>query len=100
FQIKKCGKPECVFCNPVLLPPDIFKEVYWIPDPQKSSDSDHFQNFDSIYGYNTTEQDRPNKQSKKDKKEYASQGMLVSGRIRDFVWCKSCKKPRYVFSKN
>ncbi|CAG8696300.1 14382_t:CDS:2, partial [Funneliformis mosseae] len=55
--IKKYGKPECVFCNPVLLPPDIFKEVYWIPDSQKSSDC-------------------LSKQSKKDKKEYALQGIL------------------------
>ena len=26
--------------------------------------------------------------------------MLISGRVRDFIWCKSCKKPRCIFSKN
>lgn len=26
--------------------------------------------------------------------------MLISSRIRDFIWCKSCKKPRCIFSKN
>jgi hypothetical protein len=26
--------------------------------------------------------------------------MLITSRIRDFIWCKSCKKPRCIFSKN
>ncbi|GES94309.1 hypothetical protein GLOIN_2v1772385 [Rhizophagus clarus] len=51
-------------------------------------------------GHNTTENDCPSKQSRKNKKEYAPQGMFISGQIRDFISCKSCKKPHCIFSKN
>ncbi|GBB95692.1 hypothetical protein RclHR1_25970002 [Rhizophagus clarus] len=82
FQIKKCGKLNCEFCSPARFSSDIFIG-YQIPKR-----------------HNTTENDCPSKQSRKNKKEYAPQGMFISGQIRDFISCKSCKKPHCIFSKN
>jgi len=42
-------------------------------------DSDRYQDFNSLYRHNTTENDRSSKQSRKNKKEYTPQEMLVSG---------------------
>ncbi|GES94307.1 hypothetical protein GLOIN_2v1772385 [Rhizophagus clarus] len=86
--LKHIALHDNIVFSPARFSSDIFEEIHWIPDPQKSS------------GHNTTENDCPSKQSRKNKKEYAPQGMFISGQIRDFISCKSCKKPHCIFSKN
>ncbi|GBC18616.2 hypothetical protein GLOIN_2v1779563 [Rhizophagus irregularis DAOM 181602=DAOM 197198] len=99
FKIKKCGKNECVICGSIRLPQEIFNQLHFIPDPQISSDPDHYQNFNSLYGRNTTEIDLPSKKNNLVCQELAPNGMLVVARVRDFALCTSCTKLRCIFSK-
>ncbi|CAB5377724.1 unnamed protein product [Rhizophagus irregularis] len=68
-------------------------------DPQISSNPDHYQDFDSLYGQNTTEKDIPSKKNHHECKELAPSGILVAARVRDFVFCISCSKLRCLFSQ-
>ncbi|PKK56469.1 hypothetical protein RhiirC2_796970, partial [Rhizophagus irregularis] len=99
FQIKKCGESDCLICDPVRLPHEIFNQLHYIPDPQISSNPDHYQDFDSLYGQNTTEKDIPSKKNHHECKELAPSGILVAARVRDFVFCISCSKLRCLFSQ-
>ncbi|PKB96004.1 hypothetical protein RhiirA5_424204 [Rhizophagus irregularis] len=99
FQIKKCGESDCLICDPVRLTHEIFNQLHYIPDPQISSNPDHYQDFDSLYGQNTTEKDIPSKKNHHECKELAPSGILVAARVRDFVFCISCSKLRCLFSQ-
>ncbi|CAB4373277.1 unnamed protein product [Rhizophagus irregularis] len=99
FQIKKCGESDCLICDPVRLPHEIFNQLHYIPDPQISSNPDHYQDFDSLYGQNTTEKDIPSKKNHHECKELAPSGILVAARVCDFVFCISCSKLRCLFSQ-
>ncbi|POG67325.1 hypothetical protein GLOIN_2v1779563 [Rhizophagus irregularis DAOM 181602=DAOM 197198] len=99
FQIKKCRKNECVICGSIRLPQEIFNQLHFIPDPQISSDPDHYQDFNSLYGCNTTEIDLPSKKNNPVCQELAPDGMLVAARVCDFALCTSCTKLRCIFSK-
>ncbi|UZO26794.1 uncharacterized protein OCT59_019007 [Rhizophagus irregularis] len=68
-------------------------------NPQISSDPDHYQDFNSLYGRNTTEIDLPSKKNNLVCQELAPDGMLVAARVRDFALCTSCTKLRCIFSK-
>ena len=58
FSVKKCGKPDCSICSPPRLPPEIFSELFHLPDPVPAS-GDHYKPFEKVYGTNTTEKHRP-----------------------------------------
>ncbi|CAB5161289.1 unnamed protein product [Rhizophagus irregularis] len=91
---------ECVICGPIRLPQEIFNQLHFMPDPQISSDPDHYQDFNSLYGRNTTEIDLPSKKKSNFVcQELASDGILVAARVRDFALCTSCTKLRCIFSK-
>jgi len=62
-------------------------------------DPDHYQDFNSLYGHNTTEKDLPSKKDRHECKELAPNGTLIAARVRDFVFCTSCSKLRCLFSQ-
>ncbi|GET04289.1 hypothetical protein GLOIN_2v1772385 [Rhizophagus clarus] len=97
--IKKYGESNYLICGPVQLSHEIFNQLHYIPDPQISSNSDHYQDFDSSYGQNTTEKDIPSKKNHYECKELAPSGVLVTARVHDFVFCISCLKLHCLFSQ-
>ncbi len=62
-------------------------------------DPDHYQDFNSLYGHNTTERDLPSKKDRHTCQELAPDGMLVATRVRDFAFCIYCSKLRCIFSQ-
>ncbi|GBC03230.1 hypothetical protein RclHR1_05020007 [Rhizophagus clarus] len=96
--IKKYGESNYLICGPVQLSHEIFNQLHYIPDPQISN-SDHYQDFDSSYGQNTTEKDIPSKKNHYECKELAPSGVLVTARVHDFVFCISCLKLHCLFSQ-
>ena len=69
FSVKKCGKTECTICFSPRLPPEIFKQLSYLPDPV--ADGDHYRSFNEVYGTLTIEKDRPSLKSDTD------QGLIV-----------------------
>lgn len=86
-------------CGPPRLPLEIFKGLHHLPDPVPRGD--HYDDFDSLYGIETTEKHRPSLHTKKMK----GHGMPFSpstqtARNPDLViQCKECMKWRVVYSK-
>ncbi|GBB99535.1 hypothetical protein RclHR1_03550015 [Rhizophagus clarus] len=97
FQIKKCGDDECKFCLPIRLPKEIFDELKFIPDPMLSTDLEHYQDFDKLYGTKTREY-LPSASGSM--KENIPVGIINNSNIRKLVNCTVCNKPRCIFSKN
>ncbi len=64
FSVKKCLSDECKVCTPPRLPIDVFKSLHHLPDPQPRG-SDHYDDFESLYGTETSEVYRPSLQSKR-----------------------------------
>ncbi|GBB87985.1 hypothetical protein RclHR1_01450013 [Rhizophagus clarus] len=88
FQIKKCNQPECHICMSIHLPEHVFNDIYFILDPQLSSNPEHFQDFNSLYGHATS------------KKTYqAPDDILVLSKVRDFIRCVNCGKLKCLFSQ-
>ena len=56
--MKKCGK--CGYCavNPPRLPPDMFDELHFIPNPVLNQEG-KYKPFEEVYGQVTDEKDRP-----------------------------------------
>jgi hypothetical protein len=54
FSIKKCGKVDCNLCLPIKSPQHIFDSLDHLPDPIPAN-SDHYKNFDDVYGTDTNE---------------------------------------------
>ena len=63
FCIKKCGHSTCDICRPPRLPPDVFGDLKYLPDPM-SGDDGHGKSFQDIYGTETSEEDRPSLQKR------------------------------------
>lgn len=60
FQVRKCNQDGCAYClfHPPRIPPDLFEELFFLPDPVLGSDS-KFLGFCDVYGTPTTDKDRP-----------------------------------------
>ena len=63
LSLKKCGEASCSTCQPITLPEEEAKRLFHFPDPLLRKNSDHFQDFASVYGKPTTEKDRPSLKS-------------------------------------
>ena len=61
--MEKCGEASCSTCQPITLPEEEAKRLFHFPDPLLRKNSDHFQDFASVYGKPTTEKDRPSLKS-------------------------------------
>ncbi|XP_078327779.1 uncharacterized protein LOC144623250 [Crassostrea virginica] len=120
FQIRKCNDITC--CSPSL------SNRNWLPDPVLDVDKNHYKSFDSIYGTETTEDDRPtlmkksveaepgNNKKKEQKKETRTdpitnlipddpvlQGeasVFTAQNARYTTTCTECDKPRLIYGKN
>ncbi|GBC10931.2 hypothetical protein GLOIN_2v1780244 [Rhizophagus irregularis DAOM 181602=DAOM 197198] len=98
FQIKKCNNSECTICLPVELPIEVFDELHFLPDPEPSiADSNHYKDFSSIYGTQTSENFRPSKAEQLEA-DNLPQGIFNNNRVREFVECDFCGKIRCIYS--
>ncbi|GBB87230.1 hypothetical protein RclHR1_13680003 [Rhizophagus clarus] len=95
--IKKCGNDDCKFCLPIRLPKEIFDELKFIPDPMLSTDLEHYQDFDKLYGTKTREY-LPSASGSM--KENIPVGIINNSNIRKLANCTVCNKPRCIFGKN
>jgi len=93
FQVKKCANSECKFgCKPVL-PPDMFSQLAWVPDPVIVSTTDKYLPFQDLYGkVDTTEKDRPSFKEPVGA-DAQNKELLVSTKARCTVVCCVCNKP-------
>lgn len=115
LQIKKCNNSECTICLPVELPIEVFDELHFLPDPEPSigknythflkvlkilimpldffilADPDHYKDFSSIYGTQTSEKFRPSKAGQPEA-DNLPQGIFNNNRVREFVECDFCGK--------
>ena len=64
FSVKKCNTPSCI-CKPPRLPKNVFDSLHHLPNPMP--DGDHYQEFEHLYGNDTTEQHRPSLQESEKK---------------------------------
>ena len=47
FCVKKCGHSTCDICKAPRLPPEIFSQIYHLPDPIPASDG-HYKSFNEV----------------------------------------------------
>ena len=109
FQVKKCGLSPCPFgiCQEPRIPSDEFNKLTWLPDPTPDPDSPgHYQQFNSLYGKDTTGAHRPLLKSKPGEAfseqanlQGCSDSFLTAQRVRKAVHCSECGKPRCVYAK-
>ncbi|PKY55204.1 hypothetical protein RhiirA4_474517 [Rhizophagus irregularis] len=111
FQIKKCGDSRCTICKPSRTPPSVFQSLHFLPDPLpsdiKTTNSEHYAEFDTLYGKETSDQYQPSKietQSKCHKVQCIySEKQLTVQQITDLqltieTWDYTCGAP--VFPEN
>jgi hypothetical protein len=103
FQIKKCdpeSDEDCWFCDlfPPSLPPEVLSTLNFVPDPVLTDDRLHFKKFAEVYGTETTDKDRPSlgksTQDGKNARDIANKDLLLISKIRTFILCVECEKPR------
>ena len=103
FSIKKCGKEDCTTCKPVRLPPDVFQQLFHLPDPTPSIENEgHYKCFNDCYGMDTSEEYRPSFNVNANKGHQipfnpVKQHVLNT---RLTLECSECSKPRLIYSKN
>ncbi len=95
FAIRKCGKSDCNICKPPRLPTEVFQTLHRFPDPVPESDTDSYQDFQTIYGKTTSEKFLPSQINKK-----ATAPFRLSGEtVRNIVICGECLRPRCVYAR-
>ncbi|PKC75592.1 hypothetical protein RhiirA1_448642 [Rhizophagus irregularis] len=98
FEIKNCQDPSCGICTPIRLLQIIFDSLHFLPDPIPAKDSsDHYSSFHIIYGMETSEEFHPtlHTQINQANAKPALKGILIGGKIHDYVTCCDCRKQRY-----
>ena len=102
FAIKKCGDVTCKICGPPTLPAEAFQQLHPFPDPEVSpSNKEHYRSFADSWGRTTSEKDRPSFSQSSDRSTCQLEGVdfaLTREKVRDFVHCEECLKPRCIFS--
>ena len=101
FQIKKCTNVECTYCknNPSQIPD--FDSIHFLPDPEPDpTNKEHYLPFEKMYGKNTSDIFRPSLKEDNIEKEpdKAHRSLLVAARVRDYILCCECSKPRCIYS--
>ena len=104
FQVKKCLSPDCVLCStiqPPRLADEQFQQLHFLPDPVLK-DKESYKSFEELYGTLTTDADRPSLQSRKFRhpadNQHKRDGLFVSAKVRDVIFCRECKKSRCIHS--
>ncbi|CAB4401763.1 unnamed protein product [Rhizophagus irregularis] len=89
FQI---NNSECTICLPVELPIEVFDELHFLPDPKPSiADSNHYKDFSSIYGTQTSENFHPSKAGQLEA-DNLPQDIFNNNHVCKFVECNFCGK--------
>jgi hypothetical protein len=121
FQIRKCDDEHC--CKK----PSVDSLSDWLPDPMLQEDKEHYKSFETVYGTETMESDRPTFIAIKssalckaksgthasksvtsmpgllgtqayDKALLADSGTYTGQNARAVVECIECRKPRVIYS--
>lgn len=58
IAIKKCEVDECPFHGSVIIPPNIYNDIHFLPTPTLIS-SEKYKEFEDVYGTEPSEKDRP-----------------------------------------
>lgn len=123
FQIKKCQDRDC--CMP--LRDMTASQLQWLPDPMLDDSGEHYKPFSSLYGSDTTEDDRPTLKTKpmqvsgkgqevtkktrqtrvqmiplvpNDAELIKSSNDYTAQNARSVAICVECRKPRVVYCKS
>ena len=100
--MKKCGKVDCTTCQPILLPSDVFKQLYHLPDPMPDPVNDrHYKKFSNCYGTETSEKHMPNL-SGSNRKVHGIPFNPVSQHVKNtgiMLTCYQCERPSLVYCK-
>jgi S-formylglutathione hydrolase FrmB len=95
---------ECWYCTlqPPRLPEETFNELYFIPDTVGSSvDPSVYASFEEVYGHPTDDSQRHSLTSNAEKhntRDKVHKAILQGAKVRGFVNCADCQKPRCVYS--
>ena len=98
FSVKKCGEQDCSICSPPRLPPEIFSQLFHLPDPIPAS-GDHYKPFEEVYGTKTTEKHHP---SFTEPGKGGRHGIPFSPNAqtaRKLIMCTECLKPRVLYAQ-
>lgn len=99
FSVKKCGSMDCSVCGPPRLPLDIFETLNHLPDPVPRGD--HYDDFESLYGTETSEIHRPsyNPQKVKGHNIPFSPSIQRAKNANVVIQCDECQKWRVVHAE-
>ena len=109
--VMKCGEASCSVCLPVRMPQPVFQTLKQrdriIPFPQEGING-HFKSHDEVKNHHTTDKSMPSfkvsKEASYAAKEVDKQtkakysGIFGQKKVRAFVECMECQKPRLVHS--
>jgi hypothetical protein len=100
FCIKKCGQPTCDICRPPRLPPDVFDNLKYLPDPMSGIEG-HYKPFQDVYGTATSEESRPSLQKRPSRaKTLPFVASIQHARNTNIMMqCEECEMWRIVYSK-
>ena len=99
LTVKKCFSESCGICSPPRLPPAVYQDLHYLPDPILSDSEDgHYKSFDKMYGQQTTEKDRP---SAKRAKETGSHCFTVKNvkNANLMLQCEECELWLLIYSE-
>jgi hypothetical protein len=105
LQLRKCLDPTCPYHEPARLPADTIRGMHWLPMPTLSQErgDGKFKTFEEAYvAENPTDSDRPGRRSDARSEEEdvpVASFNLVIARVRSFVTCFECSRPRLLFSE-
>ena len=107
YQLKNCGKGppagNCVTCGPPKLPPEVFRSLKPIPNPEPSKAQDEagvhkYRSFFELY-----RKPQPNlflhvPSVLAGAENTEGRGDFQLKHFKGILWCKACMKPRCVFA--
>ncbi|CAB5090141.1 unnamed protein product [Rhizophagus irregularis] len=93
FSIKKCGDVNCGLCLPIRSPQHIFDSLNHLPDPVPAN-SDHYKNFNDVYGMDTNESYCPSIQMRKVKSDKNKRGK--QRRDKQMPWTGNAQRAKNV----
>ncbi|CAG8729726.1 17951_t:CDS:2, partial [Cetraspora pellucida] len=86
----------CRICQPVRMPLNEFENLSFLPDPELSTDKEHYKEFDDVYGQLTSERYQLIEQ--KVANEESQSGIYINTKIQLLVCCDFCGKYRCIYS--
>lgn len=97
FGILKCGSLNCNICKVPRLPQEVFSTLHHLPDPILGEEA-HFVPFESVYGTDTTEKDRPSAQKSRDGGRKYTLKHVKNANL--MLQCDDCSLWRLLYASN